>query len=45
MTSDLSDKEIDSSAEKLLSLAERKPREAWTGVTFPTVKGITHENS
>jgi hypothetical protein len=40
MTYDLSNKEIDSSAEELLSLAEGKPREAWTGVTFRQLKEL-----
>ncbi len=40
ITYDLSDKEIDSSTEKLLSLAEGKPREAWTGVTFQQLKEL-----
>jgi hypothetical protein len=40
ITSDLSDKELESSAEKLLSLAEGKPREAWTGVTFHQLKEL-----
>jgi hypothetical protein len=40
ITTELSNKGIESSAEKLLSLAEGKPREAWTGVTFQQLKEL-----
>jgi len=40
ITVDTSEKQVDSSAEKLIALAEGKTREAWTGVTFQKLKEL-----